>query len=101
MSEQDKEIKEKIEFHVEKIKDTDSPTQIESIKALSDMCISSQKTRTSIPKEIKFLKTHYTDLLTYYEGTSKEKNKKVFADFLSYVSISLHENYERHSLKFY
>lgn len=68
---------------------------------LFDLVVNSEKTRTSIPKEIKFLKPHYPVLVKAFEECEQGENKRKFADFLSFISISLSENYERDSLRYY
>ena len=65
------------------------------------MVFSTEKTRTSIPKEIKFLKSHYKTIVEVYQRLQESEIKKHLADFLSYVSISLEENYERSAFKYF
>lgn len=100
LSEQDKALKDKIEFKVERICTEKESNPLKHILELFEMLITTKKSRTSIPKEIKFLKSHYSKLVEEYEKTSEESKKKNLANLLSFASISLAENYNRDSLKY-
>ena len=100
-SEADLLLIEKIAFKAEKIASPQGNDRITHVKDLFAMILTSKKSRTSIPKEIKFLTKHYKNLVESFEKlTIQDDFYKNFADFLSYVCISLQDNYDRHSLKF-
>jgi 26S proteasome regulatory subunit N1 len=44
---------------------------------------------TSIPKPLKFIGPHYEELIEFYEKLEEDKFKKVVADFLSVMSMTM------------
>ena len=71
-----------------------------NLDQLFQLILNSRKTRTQIPKELKFLQPHYKNLKENFEQSEDSQFKKNLADFLAVVSISLEENYDRNSLRF-
>ncbi len=69
-SEADQQLIEKIQFRVTRITSPDTKSPLEDLNTLSKMVLTSKKTRTSIPKELKFMKTHYTTLTTHFDTLS-------------------------------
>ena len=70
-SEEDLLLIEKIAFKVERITSQEEKNPITHLKELLEMILTSKKSRTSIPKEIKFLKKHYNTLASHFETLKK------------------------------
>lgn len=100
LSEEDQQLKEQIEHAVEKIRDSavDDEERLRYITKLFEQVRTVKKSRVNIPKEIKFLKPLYKDLVASFEAEANSPFKKAFADFLSYTSMILAENYDADSL---
>ena len=58
------------------------------------------KTRTSIPKEVKFLKPLYPKLVEYFKKSTDSQFNKELSDFLSYICITLSDDYKIDSFNF-
>lgn len=55
---------------------------------------------TSVPKPFKFLKPHYTGMVEFYDKVEPGHFKKLLADFLSVISITMAETGQQICLKF-
>lgn len=64
LSVEDKELKEMIDGHCERLMDND----MSSLKELITIVRSATTALTSVPKPFKFLKTHYQELTNHYNG---------------------------------
>ncbi len=100
LSPEDKELKEKIEFKVERICENSEKNPIKHIDELLEMVASSKKSRTAIPKEIKFLKTGYKKLVERFNELKHGTVKSHLSDLLSFICISLADDYKKSSLTF-
>ena len=91
---EDKELKEKIDHYVELLLTNDQG----SLKELIEIVRSSTKTMTSVPRPFKFLKSHYEHLTENFKTLADSDYKKLYADFLSSLSMIFGERGERRSL---
>ena len=96
LSEEDKELKERLETCVSTVLDDGAGTPIQ-MKAL-DMIVTELRTATSsmtsVPKPLKFLRPHFGSLKLYYEGLKKEKKEVVdlharLADVLAVLAMTM------------
>lgn len=71
------------------------------MRDLLKMVLTAEKKRTSIPKEIKYLKQHYVNLVEDEKNTKNLLKKKNLSDLLSFICIPLEENYDRNSLRYF
>ena len=102
LSEEDKALKEQIEFAVAKITDTQS-MNAERLKYLNDLfeqIRTVKKSRVSLPKEIRFLKSVYPDLVNCFANETNDTIKRNLADFLSITCIILADEYNADSLRY-
>lgn len=102
LSEEDKQLKEQIEFAVTNIKDQQYKPEerVRYVSKLFEQVRTVKKSRVNIPKEIKFLKPLYKDLVETFEKEPLSNFRSSFADFLSYTSMILAEDYDADSLRY-
>ena len=99
LSDEDKELKEKIDFWVERmIHGESTEIRLDFLKQLKNEVKDSTSSMTSIPKPFKFLKPHYKDIVSYYEGLSPHQLKTELANFISVISMSMADPYNGESL---
>lgn len=101
LSEEDQALKAEIEYLVEKVLGTEgSEARVRYISTLFEKIKTRSTSRTTVPKELKFLKPHYERIASEFKDCTDVKVKTSLADFLSYASITLADNYERDSIKY-
>lgn len=103
LSDEDKALKSEIEYLVEKIRSNESNfDKNKHIQVLFEKIKTRPSSRTTVPKELKFLQPLYESLVKAYNDMSSDSSeKKQFADLLSYASMTLAENYQQDSLRFF
>lgn len=102
LSEEDKQLKEQIEFTIEKIRDTEM-LNAERLKYLNDLfeqIRTVKSSRVSLPKEIRFLKPLYPELVVCFEAEKNDTIRRNLADFLSLTCLILSDNYNADSLRY-
>ncbi len=55
---------------------------------------------TSVPKPLKFLRPHYTDLVAVFDRMAAGDNKKMFADILSVLGMTFGTKDKLETLKY-
>mmetsp|Transcript_3565 Transcript_3565/g.7156 ORF Transcript_3565/g.7156 Transcript_3565/m.7156 type:complete len:898 (-) Transcript_3565:103-2796(-) len=105
MSEEDRKLKETLDLLVKEVmKEAGDPKQVglqkSALDKLRDQVRSSTSSMTSVPKPLKFLRPHYKELKANFEIMEAEANKKLLADILSVLAMTMAENNSRESLKF-
>ena len=129
LSEEDLELKKNLELMLERAKDSDAGVQrtaldsiakgIRSIHAclhwlksckvsvvsqhsqVVNLCRESTTSMTSVPKPLKFLRSHYKELKDLYETIpSQNRNKQALADIISVMAITAGPEGSRESLSF-
>jgi 26S proteasome regulatory subunit N1 len=103
LSEEDLKIKETIEYLVEKVT-ASNESEAERIRYAAQLLTeinTVRGTRTALPKQLKFLKPGFQPIVDFYSTLSKGPLSRAVADLLSVASITLAENYDRDSLKYY
>ena len=73
-SDEDKELKEKIDGHCERLLQND----LASLKELKNIVKSATTAMTSVPKPFKFLKTHYGALTELFKSLPDSQEKVYF-----------------------
>jgi hypothetical protein len=71
------------------------------VNELQQLILKSLNQKTQISKELKFLKAFYNDVIYSFCNIQDFKVKQKFADFLSYISITLNPSYDCDALKYY
>ena len=100
LSEEDKELKEKIDMLVERVKDNSLEIQQAALEKIKEEVSTATSSMTSVPKPLKFLNPHYDGLKAHYEALRDGEHKKKMADLLSVLGITMSEEGTREALKF-
>lgn len=110
LSEEDKELKERLETCVNTVSDKSlqTPLRMQALEVIVTELRTSTSSMTSVPKPLKFLRPHYNDLKTVYTPLSTEENpgdddlefRARLADVLSVLAMTMSKPAERASLKF-
>ena len=110
LSEEDKELKERLETCVTTVSDKSlqTPLRMQALEVIVTELRTSTSSMTSVPKPLKFLRPHYNDLKTLYTPLSTQENlgedeiefRARLADVLSVLAMTMSKPAERASLKF-
>ncbi|KAK9860437.1 hypothetical protein WJX84_011035 [Apatococcus fuscideae] len=102
LSEEDLELKNRLELFVERAKDSDSDIQGVALDGIGKEIREATTSMTSVPKPLKFLRKHYPGLVQHFKTlSSSSPNFHKFADILSVLAItSATEGDVRPSLSF-
>jgi 26S proteasome regulatory subunit N1 len=68
-SEEDMQLKEKLELLFERLKDHDQAQRIYALSEIKKEVAGATQSMTSVPKPLKFLSKHYTGLKEIYHAT--------------------------------
>lgn len=103
LSEEEAALKELIAHLVEKITSTTEPEKdkIRYVTQLFDQVKQTTTSGTTLPKQLKFLQPDYPKLVEYHKSLPESQLSKSLADLFSIVAITLAENYDRDSLKYF
>eukprot|EP00906_Rhabdomonas_costata_P001558 RCo002569 len=89
LSEEDQKIKDEVEELVQKVKDKDDGLSKAALELLRTMLKTATGTVTSIPKPLKFLRTHYPGLKENFASRANTFGAyTLFADLLSLLAMS-------------
>ena len=75
----------------ERIKDSDEALAKTALETVKEIVRSSTTSMTSIPKPFKFIKPHYDSIVTHYERLPPSFLKRILADFLSVLAMTMAE----------
>jgi 26S proteasome regulatory subunit N1 len=100
LSEEDKALKEKLAFLVERLQDEEIELAKSALQNLVQEVKSATTTVTSVPKSLKFLKPHYPTIKDFYTRISNSDFKKTYADFLSVLSMTMGDVEQQESLRY-
>lgn len=89
MTQEDLELKENIEKNIEMILGNDQEKAKTGLETLTTIVSTATSTMTSVPKPFKFLKDHYSSLVDKYNNIQPSFYKKLLADFLSVLSMTM------------
>lgn len=79
--------------------DLDQQVSAAALDSLKKEVRGSTTSMTSVPKPFKFLKAHYSNLVSHYEKLTNSDFKRSLADFLSVLSMTMAEPDQQTSLK--
>ncbi|XP_044728388.1 26S proteasome non-ATPase regulatory subunit 2-like [Chrysoperla carnea] len=98
LSEEDKQLQEELDLCVERLQEDDQSLYLPSLEILRSHIRASTTSMTSVPKPLKFMRTHYDTMQQVFEKIKDKETKKVCANVLSVLSMTMGEN--RECLKF-
>ncbi|KAN0021543.1 hypothetical protein ACTFIU_010150 [Dictyostelium citrinum] len=99
LSPEDEKLKNDLELLVERSRDEKEEIALTALEALKTEIRSSTSSMTSVPKPLKFLRTHYSTLVDIYKNSKEGKAKTSLADILSVLAMA-NGNDERDTLKY-
>jgi len=100
LSEEDLAKKAELELLVERAQDTEIGVQKLALETLRTEIRTSTSSMTSVPKPLKFLRPQYSKLKEVFEKYSEGENKKLLADVLSVLAMTMGKSGARESLHF-
>ncbi|CAK7322712.1 unnamed protein product [Dovyalis caffra] len=100
LSEEDLALKQQLELYVERVQDPEPGIQKLALENMRQEIRTSTSSMTSVPKPLKFLRSHYGTLKSYYEKMGDSDLKKYLADILSVLALTMAAEGERESLKY-
>ncbi|KAK4438722.1 26S proteasome non-ATPase regulatory subunitA [Sesamum alatum] len=100
LSEEDLALKQQLELYVERVQDSDPGLQKVALESMRKEIRTATSSMTSVPKPLKFLRPHYGTLQTHYEKMEDSDLKKLLADILSVLALTMSPEGERESLKY-
>ncbi|XP_047949685.1 26S proteasome non-ATPase regulatory subunit 2 homolog A-like [Salvia hispanica] len=100
LSEEDLALKQQLELYVERAQDADPGLQKVALESMREEIRTATSSMTSVPKPLKFLRPHYGTLQAHYEKMSDSDLKKLLADILSVLALTMSPEGERESLKY-
>ncbi|GFP86441.1 26S proteasome non-ATPase regulatory subunit 2 homolog a [Phtheirospermum japonicum] len=100
LSEEDLALKQQLELYVERVQDADPGLQKVALESMRQEIRTSTSSMTSVPKPLKFLRPHYGTLQAHYEKMAESDLKKMLADILSVLALTMSPEGERESLKY-
>lgn len=101
ISEEDKQLKENLELMVERAQDADPAVQKLAIESISKEIRTATSSMTSVPKPLKFLRSHYDTLKSLHEDMpSSSSNRIALADVVSVLAMTSSTEGSRDTLKF-
>lgn len=100
LSEEDLALKQQLELYVERVQESDPGLQKVALESMRQEIRTSTSSMTSVPKPLKFLRPHYGTLKAHYETMETSDVKKLSADILSVLALTMSAEGERESLKY-
>ncbi len=100
LSEEDLELKSNLALMVSRIGEGDPGVQALALQSVTTEIRSATTSMTSVPKPLKFLRSHYQTLTEVYDKTPDGPNRQQLADVLSVLAITTSKEGERACLKY-
>ncbi|KAI0088858.1 armadillo-type protein [Irpex rosettiformis] len=100
LSEEDQQLKNELEMLVERLKEPNTELYRPALETLRTLIRTSTSSMTSVPKPLKFLHPHYTELQKVYETWPASEDKSLFADILSVLAMTYSDTQPRGTLRY-
>ncbi|KAK9474588.1 armadillo-type protein [Dipodascopsis tothii] len=100
LSEEDQQLKGELEMLVERLKEDNTELYAAALTALKNFIRTSTSSMTAVPKPLKFLRPHYTDLTALYDTWTDAELKRALADVLSVLGMTYADTEKRESLHY-
>ncbi|XP_044739698.1 26S proteasome non-ATPase regulatory subunit 2-like [Chrysoperla carnea] len=94
LSDEDKQLKELLDLCVQRLQDPDESLYHQSLEILRTQIRASTTSMTSVPKPLKFMRIHYETLQRVFDKITDKNTKRLCADILSVLSMTMGENRE-------
>lgn len=102
LSEEDEQLKSELEMLVERLADANSPNlHRPALESMRTLIRTSTSSMTSVPKPLKFLRPHFSQLKEIYaQWPDSSNDKALFAEILSVLGMTYSDNGQRETLHF-
>eukprot|EP01105_Mastigella_eilhardi_P026876 TRINITY_DN7968_c0_g1_i1.p1 TRINITY_DN7968_c0_g1~~TRINITY_DN7968_c0_g1_i1.p1 ORF type:complete len:903 (-),score=292.98 TRINITY_DN7968_c0_g1_i1:117-2792(-) len=100
MSPEDLALKEEIDLCVVRTKDMDAGVQKMALDTLRKEIREATASMTSAPKPLKFLRPHYVELCDFFKASPAGDNKRLLADVLSVLALTMGDASKHECLSF-
>lgn len=101
MSEEDQQLKDNLDLLVERAKDSVAGVQKLAIQSIANEIKTATSSMTSVPKPLKFLRSHYEGLKTHFESLpAGHENRPALADVISVLAMTSSPEGSRDTLHF-
>jgi 26S proteasome regulatory subunit N1 len=100
LSEEDLQLKQNLELYVERVQDPNPELQKIALESMRKEIRDSTSSMTSVPKPLKFLRPHYGVLKEFHAKMAESDLKKMLADILSVLALTMSAEGERESLNY-
>ncbi|EOA18379.1 hypothetical protein CARUB_v10006910mg [Capsella rubella] len=100
LSEEDLQLKQNLELYVERVQDPNPELQKAALESMRQEIRDATSSMTSVPKPLKFLRPHYGTLKEFHIKMADSDLKKMLADILSVLALTMSAEGERESLKY-
>ncbi|RDY11271.1 26S proteasome non-ATPase regulatory subunit 2-like A, partial [Mucuna pruriens] len=99
-SDEDLEVRQRMELYVERAQDSDPRLRIFALRSMRQEIRSAANSITSVSKPLKFLRPHYGTLEAYFTTMRESESKRYMADILSVLAFTMPVVGRRESLKY-
>eukprot|EP00730_Choanoeca_flexa_P015053 TRINITY_DN6813_c0_g1_i1.p1 TRINITY_DN6813_c0_g1~~TRINITY_DN6813_c0_g1_i1.p1 ORF type:complete len:889 (+),score=302.50 TRINITY_DN6813_c0_g1_i1:154-2820(+) len=99
LSDEDRQLKTDLELLVDRLEDQDASLHKPALESLRTHIRTATSSMTSVPKPLKFLRTHYDRIKAVYDTITDAENKALTADVVSLLAMTF-EDKERDCLNF-
>ncbi|KAL6570700.1 26S proteasome non-ATPase regulatory subunit 2 A [Orobanche gracilis] len=100
LSEEDLALKQELELYVKRVQDSAPGLQKVALESMRQEIRTATSSMTSVPKPLKFLRPHYGTLQAHFKEMVDSDLKKMLADILSVLALTMSPEGERESLKY-
>ncbi|KAJ1741686.1 proteasome regulatory particle base subunit [Coemansia sp. RSA 1086] len=100
LSEEDQQLVAELDMIVERLKEPSTEIHQSALGNLANVIRSTTSSMTSVPKPLKFLKSHHATLSELYEQWSDAQNKQALASILSLLGMVYDKENQRSCLKY-
>lgn len=100
LSEEDQAKKEQLDLLAERARDPDLGVAKLALETIVSELKTSTSSMTSVPKPLKFLRTHYPALTEHHAKMADSEVRRFFADILSVLATTMQKEGSRQALKY-
>eukprot|EP00794_Sanderia_malayensis_P017065 gene17065-18785_t len=94
LSEEDKQLQDELNMLVERLVEPDTSLHMPALESLRTQIRASTSSMTSVPKPLKFLRSHLETLKNLYNNWSSVKEKQFLADIISVIAMTYVDSHD-------
>jgi 26S proteasome regulatory subunit N1 len=100
LTEEDQRLKDALDLLVERVQDPEEGIRRIALEQLKKEIRSSTSSMTSVPKPLKFLRSHYETLKKFHEQMKDDETKAMLADVISVLAMTSNKTESRDCLNY-